>query len=306
MNPLGLSARAKKQRKQFLTASDAPRIMAGDWLNLWREKKGFVEEQNLDDELRVQLGSFTEPFNLFWFEKQTGRKVDYYSDNLVNAKAWTMLTGRDVKSEFQQSVEHLWMACSLDGLSTTLRGMPCVVDAKHIAQFKFEELTERYTAAMTHQCTVMDVDYWIISVLVGTSRFEIIEQEVDLFYREELLEREREFWTWVEAGEEPIDPRPEEPPKPTPRLRTMDLSTVSVGSDPWKEMVAGNNWLPDLFNEAAAFTETEPAHKAYAAAREGIKALLPEDVGLIRLDTPRGLFSAKRSTTGTLTMKTEA
>ena len=306
MNPLGLSARAKTRRMKFLTATDAPRVMAGDWQTLFREKKGLIEPENLDDKLAVQLGSFTEPFNLFWFEKLTGRKVDYYSDNLVASKAWTTLTGRDVKSEFQQSVEHLWMACSLDGMSTAADGTPCVVDAKHVGQFRYEELTERYTPAMTHQCVVMDVDHWILSVFVGTSRFEVVEQPLDRFYAEELIAREAEFWDYIQRDEEPPDMRPEAPPKPTPKLRSIDASTVEIGSDHWKQMVALNNWLPDLFNEAAAFTETYAAQKANGAARAAIKALLPEDVGLIRLDTPKGLFVGKRATTGVLTLTTEA
>lgn len=303
---LGLSAAAKKRRKKFLTASDAKMVMDGRWIELWRLKKGLDEEENLDDKLSVQLGSFTEPFNLYWFEKKTGQKVDYYSDSLVAAKSWAMLTGRDAKSEFQQSVEHLWMACSLDGMSTAADGTPCVIDAKHVGQFRFEELTERYTAAMTHQCVVMDVDHWVLSVLVGNGRIEIIEQAKDEFFAEELIAREAEFWGYMQRDEEPPDMRPEAPPKPTPKLRSIDASTVEIGSDHWKQMVALNNWLPDLFNEAAAFTETYAAQKANGAARAAIKALLPEDVGLIRLDTPKGLFVGKRATTGVLTLTTEA
>lgn len=306
VNPLGLSAAAKKRRRNHVTASDAKPIMEGDWQTLFRLKKGLVEEENLDDVLRVQIGSFTEPFNLFHCERQTGRQVIYFSDNLVCSRAWAALTGRDAKAEWQQSVEHLWMGCSLDAMSTTANGAACVLDAKHVGQFRYDEVVERYTPAGTHQAIVMDVDYWALSFLVGNGRWEYVEQAVDKFYAEELIEREREFWTWVEAGEEPVDPRPEAPPKPTPKLRSIDASTVKVGSDNWQLLCAVNNWLPDLFNEAAAFTETYAAQKANDAARAAIKALLPEDVGLIRLDTPKGLFVGKRATTGVLTMTTEA
>lgn len=306
VNPLGLSAAAKKNRRKHLTASDAKRVMEGDWLALWQEKKGLIEPENLDDKLAVQMGSFSEPFNLFWCERQTGRQVDYFSDNLVCSRAWAALTGRDAKAEWQQSVEYLYMGCSLDAMSTVLAGDRCVLDAKHVGQYREVEVVERYTPAGTHQAVVMDVDYWALSIFVGNGRWEYVEQAVDPFYREELIEREREFWTWVEADEEPTDPRPEAPPKPTPKLRSIDASTVEIGSDHWKQMVALNNWLPDLFNEAAAFTETEGAHKAHVASRDAIKALLPEDVGLIRLDTPKGLFVGKRATNGNLSMKTEA
>lgn len=306
VNPLGLSAAAKKNRAKHITAGDAKPIMEGDWQNLFRLKTGLAEEENLDDKLAVQMGSFTEPFGLWWYERQTGRKVDYFSDNLVCQKAWAALTGRDAKPEWQQSVEHLWMGCSLDAMSTTTNGASCVLDQKHVGQFRYDELVERYTPAGTHQAIVMDVDYWALSVLVGTSRFEVVEQPLDRFFAEELIAREAEFWGYMQRDEEPPDMRPEAPPKPTPKLRSIDASTVEIGSDHWKQMVALNNWLPDLFNEAAAFTETYAAQKANGAARAAIKALLPEDVGLIRLDTPKGLFVGKRATTGVLTLTTEA
>lgn len=301
---LGLSAAAKKRRKKFLTASDAKMVMDGRWIELWRLKKGLDEEENLDDKLSVQLGSFTEPFNLYWFEKKTGQKVDYYSDSLVAAKSWAMLTGRDAKSEFQQSVEHLWMACSLDGMSTAADGTPCVIDAKHVGQFRFEELTERYTAAMTHQCVVMDVDHWVLSVLVGNGRIEIIEQAKDEFFAEELIEREAEFWGYVTRDEEPPDMRPEAPPKPTPKLRSIDMS-MEFGSPEWAEFVSEHNWAVDCANEIAVFAETEGAHKAHGAARTEIGKLIPDDVGKLIRPTKQGLFKLSRAVTGALTMKIE-
>lgn len=282
-NPLGLSPAAKKRRRNYLTASDAARVMSGDWVSLWREKKGFIEEDNLDDELRVQLGSFTEPFGLWWFERTTGRQVDYYSDNLVCAKAWAMLTGRDAKSEWQQSVEHLWMGCSLDALSTTLGGAPCVLDQKHVGQFRFEELTERYTAAMTHQCVVMDVDHWILSVLVGNSRFEVIEQAADPFFREELIDLEAEFWEFVVKGIEPPDRRPTPTPKPQPRRRDVNLNGGSWSSDGQTLIAdpAWPNWALPMIDEFGTFERTHGAAVAHALSRDAIKKLVPEDVGLI-------------------------
>lgn len=303
VNPLGLSAAAKKRRRNFLTASDAKRVMEGDWLGLWREKKGLIEPENLDDMLRVQMGSFTEPMNLWWCERQTGRQVDYFSDNLVCSRAWAALTGRDAKAEWQQSVEYLYMGCSLDAMSTVLAGDRCVLDAKHVGQYREVEVVERYTPAGTHQAVVMDVDYWALSIFVGNGRWEYVEQAVDPFYREELIEREREFWTWVEADEEPTDPRPEVPPKPTPKLRSIDMS-MEFGSPEWAEFVSEHNWAVPIANEIEAFCETEAAHKAHGAARTEIGKLLPDTVGILTRQTRHGMFRLSRNSAGALTMKT--
>jgi hypothetical protein len=52
--------------------------MGGDekkLLRLWREKRGEAEPEDLSDILAVQMGSFTEPLNVAWFEKNTGYRV---------------------------------------------------------------------------------------------------------------------------------------------------------------------------------------------------------------------------------------
>ena len=81
MNGLGLSAEALEARRKYVQAGDAARLMAGEWRAVWREKMGLAEGDDLSDKLPVQMGSYTEPFNLAWCMKQTGREIDYYSSN---------------------------------------------------------------------------------------------------------------------------------------------------------------------------------------------------------------------------------
>lgn len=299
---LGLSLEAKERRKKFLTASDASKVMSGAWPELYRQKMGIDQEEDLSQKLNVQIGSFTEPFGLWWYEKETGRSLDYYSDNPIAAFCWKELSGRDALSEWLASKEYPWMGCSLDARSTTAKGFPCVLDQKHVAQFRYEELVSRYLPAMTHQAVVAGVEHWALSVLIGSNKWELIEQEVDVFYAEELIAKEREFWSWVERGEEPPDmTAPAPPPKPQPRLRTLDAS-AEFGSDEWKRLVAQNNWLVDCANEIEHFAETENAAKVHAIAREAIKGLLPDDIGNITRHTKAGMFTAKRARGGALTM----
>lgn len=301
MNPLGLSDAAKDRRKKFITASDAKMIVEGGWPECWRRKMGYEVEPSLDDELRVQMGSFTEPFGLWWYEKMTGREVGYFSDNPIARACWAELTGRSVADEFVVSKKHPWMGCSLDAVSTTSKGFECVLDQKHVGQFRYDELVERYTAAGTHQAIVCNVDWWCLSVFVGNSRWELVEQECDPFYVIELIEKEREFWSWVERGEEPPDmSEPVAPPKPQPKLR--NIAMPAIGADDWAAFVGRNNWAVDCANAIEQFGDTEGAFKAHGAAREQIKKLVPDDCGMLSLPTHRGLFTAKRSTAGALTM----
>ena len=52
------------ERKGFIGGSDCNTIMNGDWLRLWSEKLGYTESSDLSDILAVQLGSYTESFNI--------------------------------------------------------------------------------------------------------------------------------------------------------------------------------------------------------------------------------------------------
>ena len=299
-NPLGLDQEAKERRKRFLTASDAKHIVDGSWSLLWRRKMGFEDEDNLDDELRVQMGSYTEPFNLWWYCKKTGRAVAYHSDNEITRAAWEAMGG-NVRDEWVVSKEYPFMGCSLDATSTTSKGHDCVLDAKHVGTFRYDELVERYTPAMTHQSIVCEVDWWALSVFLDNSRWELVEQAVDPFFREELIEREQEFWGYVERQEEPPDmTEPAAVPKPQARLRQFIAD--ALGTPGWQQMVAVNNWLPDAANAAAQFAETLAAAKANGAARTAFGAALPDDIGDFRFPTSRGLFSAKRSAAGSLTL----
>jgi hypothetical protein len=79
LSTLGLSAEQLALRKDALGGSDANVIMGGDekkLLRLWREKRGEAEPEDLSDILAVQMGSFTEPLNVAWFEKNTGYRRD--------------------------------------------------------------------------------------------------------------------------------------------------------------------------------------------------------------------------------------
>lgn len=295
MNTLGLSPEAIAARRKYVQAGDAARLMAGEWKSVYREKMGLAEAEDLSDKLAVQMGSFTEPFNLAWCEKKTGRRIEYYSGNAMMRATWSALTkGFANQNELQVSRVYPWMACNLDGMTTTARGERCVIDAKHVGRAD-DPMILRYTVAGTHQATVMGCDWWALSVFVGNSKWEYIEQEIDPLYQADLIARTREFWGYVTRGEEPEDrTAPALPPKPQPRLRELH---VPVGEgEVFAAMLRENNWLGPALKEARAIAETDGAAKRHAIARKDFVGLVPVDVGLVEW----GLFKAKRDRAGAL------
>ena len=57
-------------RQGFIGGSDCVKIMQGEWQELWEIKTDRREPDDLSDNIAVQLGTFTEDFNLQWYEKQ--------------------------------------------------------------------------------------------------------------------------------------------------------------------------------------------------------------------------------------------
>src|SRR6266568_1490623 len=87
-------------RRHFIGGSDARIIMGGDeaaLVQLWREKRGEAEPQDLSSNLIVQLGRATEELNRSWYVRNTGRQV------------------RDVQRHVKHSAISC-MAATLDGI----------------------------------------------------------------------------------------------------------------------------------------------------------------------------------------------
>ena len=205
---MALTKEQKEFRSKLLGGSDANTIMGGDeerLLKLWKIKTKQEEDDDLSDALPVQMGVFTEPFNIQWFTKQTGRHV---TDNGVQ----------------KISVSHSFMGCTLDGL--TDEGLT-VYEAKHVSAFaKDDEILDRYYPQLTHNMLVCGVERAVLSVFFGNHKWEKFDVNLDAIYSDILIETERKFWECVKNGTPPvtISVRP-----PVDAVRRVDMT----GNNAW-------------------------------------------------------------------------
>jgi predicted phage-related endonuclease len=122
----GISA----DRRSFIGGSDARIIMGSDdaaLVQLWREKRGEIEPEDLSGNLVVQLGLATEELNRRWYEASSGQVV----------------------TDIQKTVRHpalRWMATTLDG---RIEGSDAVFEAKFMLPWSFSEeaAAEKYANA---------------------------------------------------------------------------------------------------------------------------------------------------------------
>lgn len=117
----GLSA--ANHRRDFIGGSDARIIMGTDQaalLQLWREKRGEAEPEDLSGNLVVQLGRATEELNQRWYEAQSGQEVVDVQKHVYGIRACTGWARRSTAAFDQAKRSSRANSCSL-GLSRKRR-----------------------------------------------------------------------------------------------------------------------------------------------------------------------------------------
>src|SRR5262252_1686249 len=227
----------------FIGGSDARIIVGSDeaaLIQLWREKRGEAEPEDLSGNLVVQLGLATEELNRRWYETNTGQAIT------------------DVQSRiFHPALR--WMAATLDG---RVQGSDTVFEAKFMLPWSFSEnaAAEKYMPQLQHKMWVVAARSAVLSVITGGGKWVEITTHADPLYQHLIVTVERKFWRCVENGEPPrlfgVEP-------PKPRIEAVRIVDMSA-SNSWAEF-------------AGIFRSTRQAFLEHERARVELKALMPED-----------------------------
>ncbi len=233
----------RTDRRAFIGGSDARIIMGSDetaLIQLWREKRGDAEPEDLSGNLIVQLGAATEELNRAWYERNTGRRV----------------------ADVQRRVRHSaipWMVATLDGI---VEATGAVFESKFMLPWSFSEeaAAEKYMAQLQHNMWVTHLRTSVLSIITGGGKWVEITIPMDPLYLSVLVSAEKKFWRCVNLGEPPhlINAEP-----PRPRIEAIRIV----------DMTASNSWA----EFAALFRNTRSAFLDHERAKSELKALMPED-----------------------------
>jgi len=199
-------------RRAFIGGSDARIILGSDeaaLVQLWREKRGEAEPEDLSGNLIVQLGRATEELNRSWFERNTGRQV------------------RDVQRRVRHSAIP-WMAATLDGI---VEGTEAVFEAKFMLPWSFSEVAaaEKYMAQVQHNMWVTHLRSSVLSIITGGGKWVEVAIPMDPLYLTVLVSAEKKFWRCVQSGEVPHLIMAE-PPRPCiEAIRIVDMARRTPG-----------------------------------------------------------------------------
>lgn len=183
---LGLTKEQLEFRLNGIGGSEANMIMSGDnqkVMDLWLVKTKQAQPEDLSSILPVQMGSYTEPFNRYWYEKVTGNRVTNDGETRI-------------------SFDYSFMMCTLDGITHEGKA---VWEAKHVSAFaKEEEILERYMPQLTHNMLVCGVETAVLSVFFGNHKHFFADVKLDKDYADQLITAETEFWRCVKNKIEPV------------------------------------------------------------------------------------------------------
>jgi predicted phage-related endonuclease len=257
------------KRLTGIGGSDANVIMGGDAeriFNLYQEKLGLREPEDLSWVLPVQMGSATEELNCAFYAHATGRDV----------------TDRNCQ---RRCMDRIYMRCELDGLTETVAGQPAILECKHVNAFAtVEDVVQKYMPQVHHNMHCAGVRHAVLSIFLGTMKHEIFEITLDDFYLIALLDAEEAFWRCIETRTPPAGFSQVASPVSFDKLREVDFT-------------GNNQWATD----AADWLANQDAAKTFEKSAKSLKAIVEPDVGKA---SGHGIIIS-RSKAGALSIKAE-
>ena len=263
------------ERKGFIGGSDCNRIMSGDWLKLWSEKKGYTEPSDLSDILAVQLGSHTESFNIRWFEKEYVCSVTHDG-------------GSNEKGGSERTLDYMGVPLKglLDGIVYDFEEGTQYIDVlecKHTYEYNtFEQCLRQYMPQIQFYIWIAKAKGCYLSVIFGNRRWECKYVAEDLDYRRKMAVHIVEFWKCVTEDRAPS---------------TENNISESIDKIPVDEMVRRDASTDNHFVSATAdLIKHETSSKLYDSAKATLKELVGDNEREVYTDQ----LSIKRDKRGSL------
>jgi len=251
-----LSAHQLAQRKGRVTASFLPWLAQGDESRILNEWYRLTDDPryvplDLSEEWLVYRGEFSEAPTLDWHERKTRLELTRRGEVVVHPT-------RD------------WLCCTLDAFCPATS---TVIDLKVINhQRDPEEALSFYAPQILVQKECLGCDYCGLLLVRGDEPpflAVLPEDERHRDYTARVLTMADDFWTCVTERWPPVEIIEAAPLTPPERWRSINLDNEADR--------AAHNWAGEMIAHMTAWEGTHTAAKLNEAARERIKALLPED-----------------------------
>jgi len=259
--------RDPKWRMGFIGGSDAVKIMSGDWHQLWLEKTGQGQPVDLSDQFNVQLGTYTEDFNIAWFEHEYNLQVLAY------------------QHEVSSKIDGIPFKATLDGVLKE-DGEDVGLECKHTSSFrKFDDILAYYTPQIQLYMKVAKLDKMYLSVIFGNQwECKLIERSEDEWQR--MLPILKDFWNHVVNKIPPSSDMPNELPTGVQHMTIDNMVARDASKD--------NHFVELQHHYIAHYDDT----KIFEDAKKELKSLVAPNEREVYTDK----LSIKRNKRGALTI----
>ena len=251
-------------RQGFIGGTDAIRIMNGEWAELYQEKVGLVEPKDLTDVFAVQLGAFTEDFNLNWWVQS-------------HSPGYTMAgTQRVLQQELTNEnwIDNVPLKGTADMMCVDSANKSYIVEAKHTNAFtnmnavieKYMPQIQLYMYLHHMYCNEQKwkADGCYLSVIFGNSKWESKHITYDPVYCTKMMTNIALFWEHVVKKKPPSNRDAETP----------DISSIAIDRKVKMDMNRDNEWMSDAHD----YVDTLESAKKNESAKKRLMSHIPPDV----------------------------
>ena len=271
-------------RKDFIGGTDAIRIMNGQWVDLYQEKLGIVEPEDLSGSLPVQLGVHTEQFNLDWW---TTRHQPGFNMAGTRVRMQFGLGSGDLNA-----MHGVPMFGTADMMCIDSQNKSYLVEAKHTNSFtNMEGVLERYMPQLQFymflhknfcQSEGFKDDGIYLSVIFGNSKWESKHISYDHAYTMNKISLIVKFWRHVQTKMPPSNRDAENP----------DISSIAIDRKVKLDMNESNEFMSD----AHVYVDTLASAKKNESAKKRLLSHIPPDVYAMDCDLLTVSITDKRRT----------
>lgn len=178
---LAVAIDQKEDRRNFLGASDCAAVLGmSRWktpVQIWAEKTGQVEPEDISGKLNVKLGNRLEEVVAELFMEQTGKKVRRVKEPYIHNRFPFLKCHIDRKVEGESAI----LQCK-------------TASAWKSEEWEDEEIPHEYILQEIHELACTDYDRAYIFCLIGNQRVELRTIERDEAVIEDVVRRESDFW----------------------------------------------------------------------------------------------------------------
>ena len=233
-------------RQGFIGGSDLYNIMQGNWHDLWLIKTGRKQPEDLSHIFRVQLGAFTEQFNIDWFCQDTGHTIE------------------QTQVEVQRVISGIPFKGTIDAIAHSDEGKQTILECKHTSSMKsLNDMLDAYMPQIQLYMTLSHIDKAYLSVIFGNDIGYCSVDYSESWFKP-VIKRCQEFWKCVTTDTEPshdID------------TWKIDWSSVAINNLKARDASSDNHFVA----MAHEYISTVDSAKANESAKKELRSLIRDD-----------------------------